>query len=54
MNCSRKYSPLTRELLDWREENVGKISAAKVGPSKDGVWGRNDRVFKDGAVVEFG
>ena len=33
---------------------MANIFAAKVGSRNDRVWGKMDRVVRDGAVVEFG
>lgn len=47
-------SMFTKEVVDWRGESTREKPAANFGSSGDTVWGRTDRVFKAGAVVEFG
>ena len=54
MNRPHKSSPFTGEVLDWRKKNPSFFFDTKVGSRVNRVWGRTDRVVKEGGVVEFG
>jgi hypothetical protein len=49
-----KFSAFTKGILDWRRDNAAKGFTASFRPGDGMVWGRTDRVVKDGVVVEFG